>query len=77
MSLRWSEDSADVPGGPGPGRFLQARHGCLRAAFDTVIPADGWAGAWDGGVRTLLAEHATDFMGWALAPLDELCIRST
>ena len=74
MTQSRPEGSADAPGSLDPDSFLQARQDCLRAAFDTVIPSDEWVGAWDGGVRTLLAEHAADFMSWALAPLDQLCI---
>lgn len=41
----------------------------LRALVDTVIPADRWAGGWDGGVERLLREHDADFMAWSRTPL--------
>ncbi|WP_082518693.1 GMC family oxidoreductase [Leifsonia sp. Leaf336] len=41
----------------------------LRALFETVVPADEWPGAWDGGVGRLLQEHHADLLSWSEAPL--------
>lgn len=50
--------------------ILKARdRSTLAALFDVLIPADEWAGGWDGGGERLLAAHGDDFMGWADAAL--------
>ena len=37
----------------------------LRAAVDTVVPADEWPGGWDGGVAELLERDGDAVLGWA------------
>jgi len=37
----------------------------LRAAVDTVVPADDWPGGWDGGVAELLEREGDAVLGWA------------
>jgi choline dehydrogenase-like flavoprotein len=37
----------------------------LRAAVDTIVPADDWPGGWDGGVAALLDREGDAVLAWA------------
>ncbi|SDY64751.1 GMC family oxidoreductase N-terminal domain-containing protein [Herbiconiux ginsengi] len=45
----------------------------LRAAVDTMIPADEWPGGWDGGVQRLIAEHGNGFLSRLRPLLTKAC----
>jgi choline dehydrogenase-like flavoprotein len=42
----------------------------LRAAVDTVVPADEWPEGWDGGVATLLDRDGDAVLAWARPLID-------
>jgi choline dehydrogenase-like flavoprotein len=44
----------------------------LRAAVDTVVPADEWPGAWDGGVAVLLERDGDAVLAWARPLLERV-----
>jgi choline dehydrogenase-like flavoprotein len=47
----------------------------LRAAVDTVVPADEWPGGWEGGVAELLERDGDAVLGWARPLLERACAR--
>jgi gluconate 2-dehydrogenase subunit 3-like protein len=42
----------------------------LRAAVDTIVPADDWPAGWDGGVAALLDREGDAVLAWARPSLE-------
>lgn len=63
------DDEVGVEVAHGLDRFSAAELETLKSLVNTVVPADEWAGGWDGGVERLLAGHGDDFLADGLTIL--------